>query len=138
MTVVGQEFLAGFLMTFQACSHFHLGRSLMAGAAIFDIGLMEEISNETFLLTAVRVVTGEAAFKGQRILFMGPLQFIFFRMAGKTECIGFVGEQLQIVGLMRPVAACTVTLRIGFMGLFVLLLQVRMTCKAVLGKIFAD
>jgi hypothetical protein len=109
----------------------------MTGRAAFDIGLMEKISYQALTVTAMRIVTGEAVFEGKGVVFVGCLKGVF-TVAGETQGIGLVGQKLQVVCLVGPVAGCTVAITIGFMGLFVLFLQVCMTPKTVFGEVFTD
>lgn len=134
MAVVGLKILACFFVTLQTGSHVYFGSPLMTGCAAFYIGLVEKVSYQPLAFTAMRVVAGEAVFEGNGIILMRRLQR-FIAVAGKTESIWFVGQQLQVVGLVGFVTDCTFSFSVRFMGLFIFFGQFRMTGKAVCGQI---
>jgi len=71
----------------------------MTGCTPFNIWLVKKIPHQSLAIASVWVVTGEAVFEGQGIVLMGCLQCIC-GVAGIAEGIGFVRQQLQVIGLV--------------------------------------
>ena len=65
--------------------------------------LMENVADQSFAVAAVRVVAGEAQPQRRTGETLVTLLQTRGLVAGKAEGIGFLGEQLLVVGLVRTV-----------------------------------
>jgi hypothetical protein len=109
-------------MTAETGFHAHRCLSLMTRSASFAIGVVEKASHKSLTITSMGVVTREASFEGCRVVLMGRLQTVFV-MAGQTEGIRFIFQELQVICLVRVMTAGTVAVCIRFVSLLIFFLE---------------
>lgn len=106
-------------------------RDAFAGMAITAAGgvrLMQNVTDQGRIFTAVGAMTGPAALKFAGII--GVLSFERLeRVTGQTEFRRFFEQQTSIVRLVRRMTGGTLTLCVGLMGKLELLGQARMAGK---------
>jgi hypothetical protein len=125
------------LVTIQAGFHGDAAGGVMAAGASLLVGFMEIVSDKSIPIAAMRVVAGKTAAEGARVVLMSFFQ-IGLVMAGKTQFIRCIGKQFQVVGLVWFMADSTLTLGKWFVCLWVLLGQLDVTVKAVIGQVVPD
>jgi len=87
---------------------------MTCAATIFE-RFMQNISDKTGPLTAVRAMTGKTILEFARKILMPIFQFGTF-MTGQAQPVTPIGKQLEVIRLVRSMTGHAVSLCIRFMG----------------------